>query len=126
MLVRSLIVFYAIYAGIINNQQFTRFVRFNAMQAILLSIILMYAASIRFRSADRPCAVHIWACACMHKCVRVYACSCAHCACTAIRLHISACMLVYLGAELWGVAGPAVLLHPATPVLLYCQQLKPS
>jgi hypothetical protein len=37
----SLIVFFAIYIGIINNQQFSRYVRFNAMQAILLDIVLM-------------------------------------------------------------------------------------
>jgi hypothetical protein len=34
-------VFFAVYLGIINNFNFSRYVRFNAMQAILLDIILM-------------------------------------------------------------------------------------
>ena len=38
---RSLIIFFAIYAGIVNNQNFSRYVRFNALQSILLDIILM-------------------------------------------------------------------------------------
>ncbi|KAK9905955.1 hypothetical protein WJX75_009477 [Coccomyxa subellipsoidea] len=37
----SLIVFFAIYAGIVNNQNFSRFVRYNALQSILLDIILI-------------------------------------------------------------------------------------
>ncbi|CAL5224866.1 g7624 [Coccomyxa viridis] len=37
----SLIVFFAIYSGIVNNFQFSRFVRFNALQSILLDIILI-------------------------------------------------------------------------------------
>ncbi|KAL4856315.1 hypothetical protein ACK3TF_003128 [Chlorella vulgaris] len=37
----SLIVFFGIYLGIINNQNFSRYVRFNAMQAVLLDIILI-------------------------------------------------------------------------------------
>lgn len=40
---RSLIVFFAIYGGIVQNQNFSRFVRYNALQAILLDIILMCA-----------------------------------------------------------------------------------
>lgn len=40
---RSLIVFFAIYSGIVNNQNFSRYVRFNALQSILLDIILMCA-----------------------------------------------------------------------------------
>lgn len=40
----SLIVFYGVYAGIINNMTFSRFVRYNAMQAILLSILLILAS----------------------------------------------------------------------------------
>ena len=37
----SLVVFFVIYLGIINNQNLDRSVRFNAMQAILLDIILI-------------------------------------------------------------------------------------
>ncbi|BDA47239.1 Protein TIC 20-v, chloroplastic [Coccomyxa sp. Obi] len=37
----SLIVFFAIYGGIVQNQNFSRFVRYNALQAILLDIILI-------------------------------------------------------------------------------------
>ncbi|KAK9823459.1 hypothetical protein WJX72_002907 [[Myrmecia] bisecta] len=37
----SLIVFFAVYAGIVNNTNFDRYVRYNAMQAVLLSIILI-------------------------------------------------------------------------------------
>ncbi|EFN53875.1 hypothetical protein CHLNCDRAFT_136015 [Chlorella variabilis] len=37
----SLIVFFGVYLGIINNPRFSRYVRFNAMQAILLDIILI-------------------------------------------------------------------------------------
>lgn len=37
----GLVVFFAVYLGIINNPNFTRYVRFNAMQAILLDIILI-------------------------------------------------------------------------------------
>ena len=40
---RSLIVFFAVYSGIVNNQNFSRYVRFNALQSILLDIILMCA-----------------------------------------------------------------------------------
>lgn len=36
-----LIVFFAVYIGIVNNQSLDRSVRYNAMQAILLDIILM-------------------------------------------------------------------------------------
>ncbi|KAF5826603.1 hypothetical protein DUNSADRAFT_2551 [Dunaliella salina] len=37
----SLIAFFGVYLGIVNNRNFSRFVRFNAMQAILLDIILV-------------------------------------------------------------------------------------
>ncbi|PRW39238.1 TIC 20- chloroplastic [Chlorella sorokiniana] len=37
----GLVVFFAVYLGIINNPNFTRYVRYNAMQAILLDIILI-------------------------------------------------------------------------------------
>ncbi|KAK9832642.1 hypothetical protein WJX81_006487 [Elliptochloris bilobata] len=37
----SLVVFFAIYAGLVNNQRFSRFVRYNAMQSILLDIVLV-------------------------------------------------------------------------------------
>ncbi|KAK9808356.1 hypothetical protein WJX73_005677 [Symbiochloris irregularis] len=40
----SLVVFFAIYGGIINNMRFSRFVRYNAMQAVLLSIIQILAS----------------------------------------------------------------------------------
>ena len=33
--------FFAIYAGLVNNQRFPRFVRYNGMQAILLDIVLV-------------------------------------------------------------------------------------
>ncbi|KAL4440549.1 hypothetical protein ABPG75_003550 [Micractinium tetrahymenae] len=37
----GLVLFFAVYLGIINNQNFSRYVRFHAMQAILLDIILI-------------------------------------------------------------------------------------
>ena len=37
----SLIVFFAVYLGIVQNQQASRFARYNAMQAILLDILLI-------------------------------------------------------------------------------------
>lgn len=37
----SLIVFFAIYSGIVTNQSFSRYVRYNGMQSILLDILLM-------------------------------------------------------------------------------------
>ena len=38
----GLIVFFAVYLGIVNNQSLSRYVRFNAMQAVLLDILLVY------------------------------------------------------------------------------------
>ena len=40
----GLIVFFALYMGVVNNQNLGRGVRFNALQAILLDIILMCAS----------------------------------------------------------------------------------
>jgi hypothetical protein len=37
----SLGIFFAVYLGIINNQNMSRYTRFNAMQAVLLDIILI-------------------------------------------------------------------------------------
>lgn len=37
----SIAIFFAVYLGIINNQSLSRFTRFNAMQAVLLDIILI-------------------------------------------------------------------------------------
>lgn len=37
----GLIVFFALYLGVINNPNFSRYVRFNGMQAVLLDIILI-------------------------------------------------------------------------------------
>ncbi|KAL3160671.1 hypothetical protein ABBQ32_010586 [Trebouxia sp. C0010 RCD-2024] len=37
----SFAVFFAVYLGIINNQNFSRYCRFNAMQAVLLDIVLI-------------------------------------------------------------------------------------
>ncbi|KAK9819548.1 hypothetical protein WJX74_009907 [Apatococcus lobatus] len=37
----SLIVFFAIYSGIVQNQSFSRYVRYNGMQSILLDILLI-------------------------------------------------------------------------------------
>ncbi len=37
----SLVVFFALYYGIVNNFNFSRFVRYNAMQTILLDILLI-------------------------------------------------------------------------------------
>lgn len=37
----ALIAFFAVYIGIINNQSLSRFTRFNAMQAVLLDILLV-------------------------------------------------------------------------------------
>ena len=39
-----LVVFFGIYLGIVNNQSLDRSVRFNALQAVLLDIILMYGS----------------------------------------------------------------------------------
>eukprot|EP00877_Chromochloris_zofingiensis_P002298 jgi/Chrzof1/12069/Cz06g20080.t1_TIC20A[v5.2] len=36
-----LISFFAVYLGIVNNQRWSRFVRFNALQAVLLDILLV-------------------------------------------------------------------------------------
>ena len=38
--------FFAIYAGLVNNQRFPRFVRYNGMQAILLDIVLVSRPSV--------------------------------------------------------------------------------
>ncbi len=35
------LVFLGIYTGIVNNQNLSRFVRYNAMQAVLLDVLLM-------------------------------------------------------------------------------------
>jgi uncharacterized membrane protein len=35
------VAFFAVYLGIVNNQRWPRFVRFNAMQAVLLDILLI-------------------------------------------------------------------------------------
>eukprot|EP00877_Chromochloris_zofingiensis_P004796 jgi/Chrzof1/14317/UNPLg00589.t1 len=35
------IVFLAVYSGIVNNQSLSRFIRYNAMQAVLLDILLI-------------------------------------------------------------------------------------
>ena len=40
-----LVVFFGIYLGIVNNQSLDRGVRFNALQAVLLDIILMCVSS---------------------------------------------------------------------------------
>ncbi|DBB11553.1 TPA: hypothetical protein ACH3X3_006949 [Trebouxia sp. C0006] len=37
----SFAVFFAVYLGIINNQNFSRYCRFNAMQAVLLDVVLI-------------------------------------------------------------------------------------
>ena len=37
----SLVVFFALYYGVVNNYNFSRFVRYNAMQTILLDILLI-------------------------------------------------------------------------------------
>ena len=37
----GLIVFFALYMGVVRNEKIAHFIRFNAMQAILLDIILM-------------------------------------------------------------------------------------
>ena len=37
----SLIIFFALYLGVIRNENISHFIRFNAMQAILLDIVLM-------------------------------------------------------------------------------------
>lgn len=37
----SFIIFLGVYNGIVNNQNLPRFVRYNAMQAVLLDILLM-------------------------------------------------------------------------------------
>lgn len=52
-----MIVFFGLYQGIINNFKFSRFVRFNGMQAVLLSIIQMYA-SYQWKLYCNPGACH--------------------------------------------------------------------
>jgi len=37
----SLVIFFALYLGVVRNENISHFIRFNAMQAILLDIILM-------------------------------------------------------------------------------------
>ncbi len=37
----SLVIFFALYFGVIRNENINHFIRFNAMQAILLDIVLM-------------------------------------------------------------------------------------
>ena len=37
----SLIIFFALYLGVVRNENISHFIRFNAMQAILLDIVLM-------------------------------------------------------------------------------------
>ena len=39
----SLLVFFGLYYGLVNNQNFSYYVRFNCMQCILLDILLMCA-----------------------------------------------------------------------------------
>ncbi len=38
---RRLIIFLVVYNGIVNNQSLDRFVRYNALQAVLLDVLLM-------------------------------------------------------------------------------------
>jgi Chloroplast import apparatus Tic20-like len=37
----SLVIFFALYFGVVRNESISHFIRFNAMQAILLDIVLM-------------------------------------------------------------------------------------
>ena len=37
----SLVIFFALYLGVVRNENINHFIRFNAMQAILLDIVLM-------------------------------------------------------------------------------------
>eukprot|EP01025_Chloroclados_australasicus_P017451 TRINITY_DN18910_c0_g1_i2.p2 TRINITY_DN18910_c0_g1~~TRINITY_DN18910_c0_g1_i2.p2 ORF type:complete len:230 (-),score=9.40 TRINITY_DN18910_c0_g1_i2:355-1014(-) len=52
----SLIIFFGLYLGIVNNMNFDRFVRLNAMQAILLDIILiipqLFESVLKIRPTD--------------------------------------------------------------------------
>jgi hypothetical protein len=41
-----LVIFLAVYSGIVNNRNLDRSVRFNAMQAVLLDILIMCVAAI--------------------------------------------------------------------------------
>lgn len=50
----SLIAFFAVYLGIINSANFNRYVRFNAMQAVLLDIILILPGLIESVLRVRP------------------------------------------------------------------------
>ena len=51
----SLVVFFALYYGIVNNYNFSRFVRYNAMQTILLDILLIIPSLIEnFLLRDVP------------------------------------------------------------------------
>ena len=58
----SLIVFLAVYNGMVANTNFSRFVRFNAMQAVMLDILLMWVW------ATCGC-VHVWVGGCMRVCM---------------------------------------------------------
>jgi len=57
-----LIVFFAVYIGIIQNFRFSRYVRYNAAQAIVLDVILMWvvqAARLAFGHAHDVEEVHV-------------------------------------------------------------------
>ena len=49
-----LIAFFAVYIGIINSPNFNRYVRFNAMQAVLLDIVLILPGLIESVLRVRP------------------------------------------------------------------------
>lgn len=48
----SIVVFFAVYLGIVQNQNLNRFVRFNAMQAVLIDILLVFPSLVE--SIFRP------------------------------------------------------------------------
>lgn len=46
------VIFLAVYSGVANNPNLSRYIRYNALQAVLLDILLMWAAR---RGARRGC-----------------------------------------------------------------------
>jgi hypothetical protein len=67
----SIAVFFALYLGIVNNQKFGRFVRFNGQQAILLDVLLILPSLvenvIRMPSGGAGLSIFISICACAQR-----------------------------------------------------------
>ncbi len=72
----SLIIFFGLYMGIVQNQNYSRFVRFNGQQAILVDILLILPSLIEnlFRppTSGFGLSVFISLCACHVLCARLH------------------------------------------------------